>query len=185
MIVTTKPEPAAKTDAPRTVERPRILFTEGASLSARQTLYPLGGHCIRSMSAIRIRCASVGSPGSFGGDFLSPSFSEEAGTEFLRFLARKIRTHHYDVLLPTHEQVYLLSRFRDAFTPHVGLALPEFSALERMQNKAEFSRLLMNSICRSLSRSSCATRDRARSRVAVSVLLEAGAQHGRRRRVSH
>jgi predicted ATP-grasp superfamily ATP-dependent carboligase len=60
----------------------------------------------------------------------------------LRFLAQLVRDGRYDVVLPTHEQVYLLSRFRDAFAPHVGLALPEFSALERLQNKAEFSRLL-------------------------------------------
>ena len=58
-------------------------------------------------------------------------------------MAKLIREGGYDVLLPTHEQVYLLSRFRDAFTPHVGLALPEFAAMERMQNKAEFSRLLI------------------------------------------
>jgi predicted ATP-grasp superfamily ATP-dependent carboligase len=62
--------------------------------------------------------------------------------DFLRFLARTLRGRRYDVLLPTHEQVYLLSRFRDALTPHVGLALPDFAALERLQNKAEFSRLL-------------------------------------------
>jgi predicted ATP-grasp superfamily ATP-dependent carboligase len=35
-----------------------------------------------------------------------------------------------------------LSRFREAFTPHVGLALPEFDSQQRLQNKAEFSRLL-------------------------------------------
>ncbi|MEX0643305.1 MAG: hypothetical protein WD468_11420 [Pirellulales bacterium] len=117
-----------------------MLFTEGASLSARQTLYPLGtSHQI-----------DVCDPDPFCQSwfswfvrrrFLSPSFSKKP-EQFLLFLARKIRKHHYDVLLPTHEQVYLLSRFRDAFTPHVGLALPEFSALERMQNKAKFNRLL-------------------------------------------
>ena len=117
-----------------------MLFTEGASLSARHTLYPLGGHCQIDVCDPDPFCQSWFS-WLVRRRFLSPSFSKKP-TEFLRFLARKICKHHYDVLLPTHEQVYLLSRFRDAFTPHVGLALPEFAALERMQNKAEFSRVL-------------------------------------------
>ena len=71
----------------------------------------------------------------------SPSFSKQPA-EFLRFLESLLRRERYDVLLPTHEQVYLLSRFRDALAPRVGLALPEFAALERLQNKAHFSRLL-------------------------------------------
>ena len=63
---------------------------------------------------------------SYVGRFIrSPSFSKQPA-EFLRFLAKLIRERGYDVLFPTHEQVYLLSRFRDAFTPHIGLALPEF-----------------------------------------------------------
>jgi predicted ATP-grasp superfamily ATP-dependent carboligase len=140
LSVTTQTEPVPKTAAPPPAERLGVLFTEGASLSARQSLYPLGGgHQIdvcdpdilaqcRFSRLVRRR-------------FLSPSFNKKP-EQFLRFLADKIRKHRYDVLLPTHEQVYLLSRFRDAFTPHVGLALPDFSAMERLQNKAEFSRLL-------------------------------------------
>src|SRR5207253_9555658 len=73
--------------------------------------------------------------------FRSPSFSKQP-EEFSRFLARLLRGRKYDVLLPTHEQVYLLSRFRDALATHVGLALPDFDAMERMHNKAQFSRLL-------------------------------------------
>jgi predicted ATP-grasp superfamily ATP-dependent carboligase len=53
-----------------------------------------------------------------------------------------VRECGYDVVLPTHEQTYLLSRFRDAVGSRVGLAVPEFVAMERLQNKASFSRLL-------------------------------------------
>jgi predicted ATP-grasp superfamily ATP-dependent carboligase len=121
-------------------QRLRILFTEGASLSARQTLYPLGPHhdidIIDPDSLCQCRFSS------YVRRFTkSPSFAQQPG-EFLRFVAKLVRERGYDVLLPTHEQVYLLSRFRDAFVPYVGLALPPFAALERMQNKAEFSRLL-------------------------------------------
>ncbi|HEX4412636.1 MAG TPA: hypothetical protein VH107_03340 [Lacipirellulaceae bacterium] len=72
----------------------------------------------------------------------SPSFSKDPA-EFLRFLDSQLRARPYDVVLPTHEQVYLLSRFRDSLSKRVGLAMPPFESLERMQNKASFSRLLV------------------------------------------
>ncbi len=79
---------------------------------------------------------------SFVGRFIrSPSFSKQPA-EFLHFLARQLREQNYDVMLPTHEQVYLLSCFRDSIGNRVGLAMPRFDSLERMQNKAAFSRLL-------------------------------------------
>jgi predicted ATP-grasp superfamily ATP-dependent carboligase len=121
-------------------QRLRVLFTEGASLSARQTLYPLGPYHDIDIIDPDPLCQCRFS--SYVRRYTrSPSFSQQPA-EFLRFVAKLVRERGYDVLLPTHEQVYLLSRFRDAFTPHVGLALPAFSAMERMQNKAEFSRLL-------------------------------------------
>lgn len=143
MIGQDKPQQSCQQEVavPARGDRLRILFTEGASLSARQTLYPLGGrHEIDVMDPDPL-CQCRFS--SFVRQFIrSPSFSKQPA-EFLRFLDQLSRKQHYDVILPTHEQVYLLSRFRDAFTPRVGLALPPFASLERMQNKAEFSRLLM------------------------------------------
>jgi predicted ATP-grasp superfamily ATP-dependent carboligase len=121
-------------------KRLRILFTEGASLSARQTLYPLGPHHDIDVLDPNPLCQCRFS--SYVRKFIrSPSFTKQP-VEFLRFVMDHVRGRQYDVLLPTHEQTYLLSRFRDAFMPHVGLALPEFAAQERLQNKAEFSRLL-------------------------------------------
>lgn len=118
----------------------RILFTEGASLSARQTLYPLGPHHEIDVLDPDPLCQCRFS--SFVRRFFrSPSFSDQP-TEFLNFLARLLRSLQYDVLIPTHEQVYLLSRYRDSFSSHVGLALPDFKAMELLQNKAHFSRLL-------------------------------------------
>jgi len=118
----------------------RILFTEGASLSARQTLYPLGPH--HEIDVLDpdplCQCRFSTYVRRF---FQSPSFSDQP-TEFLSFLARFVRSRRYDVLVPTHEQVYLLSRYRDAFSPYVGLALPDFTAMELLHNKAQFSRLL-------------------------------------------
>ena len=92
--------------------RPRILLTEGASLSARQTLYPLGGRYeIDVMDPDPFcQCRFSSLVRRF---FRSPSFSDEPA-EFLRFLLQLNRKRRYDVVLPTHEQGYLLSRFRDA-----------------------------------------------------------------------
>jgi predicted ATP-grasp superfamily ATP-dependent carboligase len=121
-------------------KRLRILFTEGASLSARQTLYPLGPNYDIDVLDPNPLCQCRFS--SYVRRFIrSPSFSKQP-VEFLRFVMKLVRGGEYDVLLPTHEQTYILSRFRDAFTPHVGLALPAFASQERLQNKAEFSRVL-------------------------------------------
>lgn len=130
----------APTSAGARGRRLRILFTEGASLSARQTLYPLGGrYDIDVMDPDRL-CQCRFS--SFVGRFIrSPSFAKQPA-EFLRFLVRIVRDRQYDVVLPTHEQTYLLSRFRDAIETRMAIAVPEFAALERLQNKASFSRLL-------------------------------------------
>jgi predicted ATP-grasp superfamily ATP-dependent carboligase len=120
--------------------RLRILFTEGASLSARQTLYPLGGRYEIDVIDPDPLCQCRFS--SFVRRFFrSPSFAKDPAA-FLRFIDKLNREQKYDVVLPTHEQVYLLSRFRDPLSRRVGLAMPPFESLERLQNKAAFSRLL-------------------------------------------
>ncbi len=120
--------------------RLRILFTEGASLSARQTLYGVGPYHDIDILDPDPLCQCRFS--SFVRRFIrSPSFSKQPA-EFLRFITKLIDEGKYDVLLPTHEQGYLLSRFREPLAKRVGLALPEFSSFELLQNKADFSRLL-------------------------------------------
>jgi predicted ATP-grasp superfamily ATP-dependent carboligase len=71
----------------------------------------------------------------------SPHFAKQP-TEFLLFLAGRLRDEKYDVVLPTHEQVYLLSKFRDVVGQSSGIALPSFDAMQQMQNKADFTRTL-------------------------------------------
>jgi predicted ATP-grasp superfamily ATP-dependent carboligase len=60
----------------------------------------------------------------------------------LHFLERRLRREKYDVLLPTHDQAYLLSRFRDRLAALVGLAVPDFEAMDRLQSKAAFLEIL-------------------------------------------
>lgn len=118
----------------------RILLSEGSSNSARQTLYGLGSdfridfidpspwcQC-RFSSLVRRRIACV----AIAQDPL----------QYTRQIARLVADGGYDVLFPTHEQVYAFSKFRDAFQPRVGLAVPPFEAIQRVQSKAEFATLM-------------------------------------------
>jgi predicted ATP-grasp superfamily ATP-dependent carboligase len=120
--------------------RLKILFTEGSSLSARQTLYCLGGRheidvidperlCLCRFSRFVRRWHKC------------PSYSQ-APEAYLEFLFDRIRREKYDVLLPTHEQAYFISRFRDEIGAHVHIAVPSFSAMQHAQSKVEFLRLL-------------------------------------------
>ncbi|MEM8670458.1 MAG: hypothetical protein AAGG48_23230 [Planctomycetota bacterium] len=118
----------------------KILMTEGSSLSARQTLYSLGAN-----HTIDILDPAPLCQGRFS-RFVRrwhrcPNHAKQP-QEFLQFLVDLIGRESYDVLLPTHEQVYLLSKYRDAFSGQIGLALPNFPAMQKLQDKAQFTRLL-------------------------------------------
>lgn len=121
--------------------RLRILLTEGSSTSARQTLYALGraGHVLE-----------ICDPQALGlGRFsryvrawhrCPPFAADPAG--YLSFLEDRLRRGRYDVLFPVHDQVFLLARFRERLARHAGLAVPDFAAVEQVQSKAAFVRLL-------------------------------------------
>jgi hypothetical protein len=121
-------------------DRVRILLSEGSSNSARQTLYGLGRKytidvldpspwCQCRFSSLvrrRIPCPQIA--------------KDPVG--YVRFVATLVQQHRYEVLFPTHEQVYVFSKFRDAFERHVGLAVPSFDAIGRVQSKSEFAVLM-------------------------------------------
>jgi len=117
-----------------------VLLTEGSSLSARQVLYGLGPTCDIDVLDPNPLCQCRFS--SYVRRWIrSPSFAVSP-KEFLGFLSRRLAQTQYDVLLPTHDQVYLLSRFGKSLAAQVGLALPHFASLEQLQDKARFKRLL-------------------------------------------
>lgn len=120
----------------------RILLTEGSSLSARQTLSALGplgysidvcdprpGWCLARFSRYVRKV------------FRCPPFALDP-KDYLARIGGLLQSERYDALFPTHDEGYLLSRFRDDFSPLAGLALPAFDSLRRMQSKAEFVRVL-------------------------------------------
>ena len=119
----------------------RVLLTEGSSTSARETVTALGlaGHHVEICDP-DWRCLSRFS--KFVRRFhRCPGLGSDA-EGYLRFMLDLIRRERFDVLLPTHEQGYLLSRFRDEIRQHVAIALPTFENYERALNKAAFSRVL-------------------------------------------
>lgn len=117
-----------------------VLLSEGSSNSARQVLYGLRGtstvdildpaafcQCRYSLLVRRWhRCPSIA--------------QDPQG--YLRFLVDRLKRQRYDVLLPTHEQVYLISRFREQLSQLAGLAVPDFDSLRQLQGKADFWRLM-------------------------------------------
>jgi predicted ATP-grasp superfamily ATP-dependent carboligase len=119
-----------------------ILLSEGSSLSARQTLYALGpaGHVIDVCDPRSAMCLARFSR-HVRACHRCPSFTADPDG-YLTFLEARLRATHYDVLLPTHDQVYLLAGCRDRLGVLTGLPVPEFAALERLQSKASFVRLL-------------------------------------------
>jgi predicted ATP-grasp superfamily ATP-dependent carboligase len=118
----------------------RILLTEGSSVTVREVIFALGErHTIdivdpspfcqaRFSRFVRrhIRC---------------PSYTDDP-QGYIAFLLDRLRREKYDVLLPTHEEIYLLSRFRDQLTPLVHVALPDFASINAVQGKVGFARLL-------------------------------------------
>src|SRR5437868_10623342 len=112
----------------------RVLLTEGSSLSARQTLYALsyaGAHidvCDPAPHSCLARYSRL-----VGNCYRCPSFTADP-LGYLEFLKEHTRAQAYDVLFPVHDQVYLLARCRHLFKGTVGLAVPQFAALERLQS---------------------------------------------------
>lgn len=118
----------------------RILMTEGASSSARQTLY-----CIPRPAKVDVCVSSLMSQCRFSSLIdrrLTCPHISRSPREYLDFIRKQIRTGRYDTVLPTNEEVYLLSRFRDELSGQVGIALPPFSSVRRLQGKQAFFHLM-------------------------------------------
>jgi predicted ATP-grasp superfamily ATP-dependent carboligase len=119
----------------------KILLSEGSSTSARQTLYALGrlGH---ELHVCDPQLLSLGRFSRYVRRyFRCPPFAADP-VGYLEFLKTRLGSERYDVLFPVHDQVYLLSRYREELGRLAGVALPEFAAVEKLQSKAALARLL-------------------------------------------
>ena len=120
--------------------RLKILFPEGSSTSARQALYELGPHhdidIIDPSALCQCRFSSY-----VRRWYRCPSFTKDPAG-YLSFLLDRIEAGQYDVLLPSHEQIYLLSRVQQRLDGRVAMAVPPFAAVDQLMSKANFARLL-------------------------------------------
>ena len=121
----------------------KILMTEGASISARQILFDLGGrHTIDILDPSRIcQCR----PSKFIREYYRvPPFSADPH-RWLTIVGERLREGDYDVLVPPHDEVFLLSHVRDTLQEMVAVAIPPIEAVEEIQSKIRFAE-----ICREL-----------------------------------
>lgn len=119
----------------------KILFSEGSSLSARESLTILGleGHeifiadpnpaCVCRFSRFTAHYRRSPSPGR----------ESEA---YYAFILRLIERERIEVLMPVHEQAFLFSRRLDELSKRVAIALPPFEAYRELFSKARFMSLL-------------------------------------------
>ena len=114
--------------------RLRVLLSEGSSNSARQAIYGLGRKYIIDVLDPSPWCQCRFS--SLGRRRIACPWLAKDPLGYARFVAERVRDGGYEALFPTHEQVYVFSKFRDAFQRHVGLAVPSFQAISRVQSKA-------------------------------------------------
>jgi predicted ATP-grasp superfamily ATP-dependent carboligase len=119
----------------------RVLLSEGSSTSAREAITVLGlsGHVVEVCDP-DAHCLARFS--RFVSKFhRCPGLAKDPAA-LLAFIGKLLATRRFDVLLPTHEQGFLLARARLRLEAHVGIALPDFAGYRTAHSKAGFSRLL-------------------------------------------
>ncbi len=111
-----------------TPPKPKILLSEGSSLSSREAITALGlaGHRVELLSS---------NPICLGRFCADPD-------GYLASAIEVVKTGKIDALIPVHEQAYLFAAARQQLPADLGIALAEFEAFEQVQSKASFASLL-------------------------------------------
>src|SRR5260370_10631489 len=119
----------------------RVLVSEGNSTSAREaiTILGLSGHLVEICDPSPYCLARFS---RFVRKFHRCPGMREDPAGFLAFVEKLLAVRHFDVLLPIHEQGFLLARVRERLADRIALALPSFASYRTAHNKAGFSRLL-------------------------------------------
>ena len=122
-------------------EKPKILLSEGSSLSSREAITALGlaGHRVELLSSDPL-CL-----GRFSRFVRRVHRAPASGADPDGYLARVIetvKTSQIDALLPVHEQAYLFAAVPGKLPSSLGLALADFEAFEQVQSKAGLAKLL-------------------------------------------
>src|SRR5947209_1947352 len=124
-----------------TARKPKILLSEGSSLSSREAITALGlaGHRVEVMSSDPL-CL-----GRFSRFVRRVHHSAASGADPDRYLATVmdiVKSRSIDVLLPVHEQAYLFAAARKKLPAGLGIALADFEAFEQVQSKVSLAEFL-------------------------------------------
>jgi len=124
-----------------TAAKPKILLSEGSSLSSREAITALGlaGQRVDLLSSDPL-CL-----GRFSRFVRRVHRAPAAGADpdcYLAAAIEAVKSHHIDALLPVHEQAYLLAAARQRLPAGLGIALADFDAFEQVQSKAGLADLL-------------------------------------------
>jgi predicted ATP-grasp superfamily ATP-dependent carboligase len=124
-----------------TVSRPKILLSEGSSLSSREAITALGlaGHRVELLSSDPM---CLGRFSRFVGRVHRAPACGADPDGYLARVIETVETGQIDVLLPVHEQAYLLAAARQRLPARLGIALADFETFERVQSKARFAEFL-------------------------------------------
>ena len=124
-----------------TAAKPKILLSEGSSLSAREAITVLGlaGHRVELVSSDPL-CLGRFSRFVERAHRVVASGADPDG--YLAAVLEIMRTRKIDALLPVHEQAYLFAAARQKLPEGLGVALADFEAFEQVQGKAGLADLL-------------------------------------------
>jgi predicted ATP-grasp superfamily ATP-dependent carboligase len=122
-------------------QKPKILLSEGSSLSSREAITALGlaGHQVELVSSDPM-CL-----GRFSRFVRRVHRAPASGADpdgYLAAVIDVVKSRSIDALLPVHEQAYLFAAARKQLPPGLGVALADFEAFEQVQSKASLAELL-------------------------------------------
>src|ERR1700687_1405762 len=124
-----------------TAQKPKILLSEGSSLSSREAITALGlaGHRVELVSSDPM-CL-----GRFSRFVTRMHRAPASGADpdgYLAAVLEIVKTDHIDALIPVHEQAYLFAAARKQLPARLGIALAYFEAFEQVQSKTRLATLL-------------------------------------------
>jgi predicted ATP-grasp superfamily ATP-dependent carboligase len=124
-----------------TAQKPKILLSEGSSLSSREAITALGlaGHRVELVSSEPM---CLGRFSRFVSRVHRAPASGANPDGYLAKVIEVVKTESIDALLPVHEQAYLFAAARQQLPSGLGIALTDFAAFEQVQSKASFAELL-------------------------------------------
>ena len=124
-----------------TAQKPKILLSEGSSLSSREAITALGlaGHRVELVSSDPM---CLGRFSRFVSRVHRAPASGADPDGYLAAVIEVLNTSRIDALLPVHEQAYLFAAARGKLPSSLGVALADFEAFEQVQSKATLAELL-------------------------------------------